>query len=98
MPIIEKKKINNNGVDMAVIEERGRGVDSVVKGNPQTTRPKNDKLFTIRTTVTKQREYKAFFASKGLSVSKGVQIAIDYLIDQTKKGTIELKDTGIFTR
>ena len=97
MPVV-KKTTENNGVNIAVIEERGRGVDSVVKGNPQTAKAKNDKMFTIRTSETKQREYKAFFASKGLSVSKGVQIAIDYLIDQAKKGTIELKDTGIFTR
>ncbi len=98
MPVLEKKKANNNGVDISVMEERGREVASVVNGNPQTTKAKNDKLFSIRTSETKQREYKAFFASKGLSVSKGVQIAIDYLIDQAKKGTIELKDTGIFTR
>lgn len=97
MPIV-KKTTENNGVNIAVIEERGRGVDSVVKGNPQTAKAKNDKMFTIRTSETKQREYKAFFASKGLSVSKGVQIAIDYLIDQARKGNIELKDTGIFTR
>lgn len=97
MPVV-KKKTENNGVNMAVIEERGRGVDSVINGNPQTAKAKNDKMFTIRTSETKQREYKAFFASKGLSVSKGVQIAIDYLIDQARKGNIELKDTGIFTR
>ena len=96
MPIV-KKTTENNGVNMAVIEERGRGVDSVVMGNPQTEKTKNNKMFTIRTIETKQREYKAFFASKGLSVSKGVQIAIDYLIDQARKGNIELKDTGIFT-
>lgn len=97
MPVV-KKTTENNGVNMAVIEERKRGVDSVVNGNPQTEKAKNDKMFTIRTSETKQREYKAFFASKGLSVSKGVQIAIDYLIDQARKGNIELKDTGIFTR
>jgi len=97
MPVV-KKTTENNGVNMAVIEERKRGVDSVVNGNPQTEKAKNDKLFSIRTSETKQREYKAFFASKGLSVSKGVQIAIDYLIDQARKGNIELKDTGIFTR
>lgn len=97
MPVV-KKTTENNGVNIAVIEERKRGLDSVIDGNPQTIKAKNDKMFTIRTSETKQREYKAFFASKGLSVSKGVQIAIDYLIDQAKKGTIELKDTGIFTR
>lgn len=97
MPVV-KKTTENNGVNMAVIEERKRGLDSVIDGNPQTTKAKNDKMFTIRTSETKQREYKAFFASKGLSVSKGVQIAIDYLIDQARKGTVELKDTGIFTR
>lgn len=97
MPVV-KKTTENNGVNMAVIEERKRGLDSVIDGNPQTAKEKNDKLFSIRTSETKQREYKAFFASKGLSVSKGVQIAIDYLIDQARKGNIELKDTGIFTR
>ena len=97
MPVV-KKTTENNGVNMAVIEERKRGIDSVIDGNPQTAKAMNDKLFSIRTSETKQREYKAFFASKGLSVSKGVQIAIDYLIDQARKGNIELKDTGIFTR
>lgn len=98
MPVITKKTTNNEGIPDGLIEERARDLNNVAKKNEVTTKAKNDKMFTIRTSETKQREYKAFFASKGLSVSKGVQIAIDYLIDQAKKGTIELKDTGIFTR
>ena len=62
MPVV-KKTTENNGVNMAVIEERKRGLDSVIDGNPQTAKAKNDKLFSIRTSETKQREYKAFFAS-----------------------------------
>ncbi|MBR5675314.1 MAG: hypothetical protein IKX14_02590 [Neisseriaceae bacterium] len=98
MPVITKKTTNNEGIPDGLIEERARDLSNVAKKNEVTTKAKNDKMFTIRTSETKQREYKAFFASKGLSVSKGVQIAIDYLIDQARKDTIELKDTGIFTR
>jgi len=97
MPVITKKTTNNEGIPDGLIEERARDLSNVAKKNEITTKAKNDKMFTIRTSETKQREYKAFFASKGLSVSKGVQIAIDYLIDQARKGNIELKDTGIFT-
>jgi len=97
MPVITKKTTNNEGIPDGLIEERARDLSNVAKKNEITTKAKNDKMFTIRTSELKQREYKAFFASKGLSVSKGVQIAIDYLIDQARKGNIELKDTGIFT-
>lgn len=97
MPVV-KKNIENNGVNLSIIEDRARGAEFVASGNPKEGKEKNDKLFTIRTSGKKQREYKAFFASKGLSLSKGVQIAIDYLICQSKKGQIELKDTGIYTR
>lgn len=97
MPVI-KKNIENNGVDLSIIEDRARGVDFVTNGNPKSEKSKNDKLLCIRTSENKQRAYKAFFASKGLTVSKGVQIAIDYLMSQSKKGEVELKDTGIYTR
>ena len=64
----------------------------------EQARPKNNKLTSIRVNPERQIEYKAFFASRGLSFSKGVQIAIDHLIDQTKKGNIEVRDTGVFIR
>lgn len=98
MPILEKKNTENNGVDNTIMAERRKGVENLVNGNETLLREKNDRIFTIRTNEAKKREYKSFFAKHGLSVSKGVQIAIDYLIDQAKKGNIELKDTGIFTR
>jgi len=98
MAVLEKKKSENNGVNIDVMNQRANAIKNIVTEETPKPKSKNDKMFTIRTSQEKQREYKTFFASKGLSVSKGVQIAIDYLIDQAKKGNIELKDTGIFTR
>lgn len=98
MAILEKKKVENNGVMNDVMGERKRELEAVKTTTTPKARAKNDVLFSIRTTKEKQIQYKTFFASKNLSISKGVQIAIDYLIDQANKGNIELKDTGIFTR
>lgn len=94
MPVLEKKKIvENNGV--------GENVSNVIKDfdsvvAKKSTKNKSDALLTIRATQAKRATYKAFFASKNLSLSKGVQIAVDYLIEQVENGKIKLKDTGVY--
>ena len=100
MPILEKKKINNNGVNMAVIEERGRGVDSVVRGNPQEvtseTEANKETNITFRLTEQEKTEYKTFFASQNISLSFGIKLAIEHLILDVKAGKGTIKRTGYF--
>ena len=100
MPILEKKNIENNGVSMAVIEERGRGVDSVVRGNPQEVKPgeatNKETNVTFRLTEQEKIEYKTFFASQNISLSFGIKLAIEHLILDVKAGKGTIKRTGYF--
>jgi hypothetical protein len=102
MPILEKKKIENNGVSMAVIEERGRGVDSVVRGNPQEVTAETmgetnkETNITFRLTEQEKTEYKTFFASQNISLSFGIKLAIEHLILDVKAGKGTIKRTGYF--
>lgn len=96
MTVLKKKTIENEGVSRNTTEVI-RDFDNVTEP-PPAKKEKNDKMLTVRTTQQKIIEYKVFFAGKNLSVSRGVQIAVDYLMRQVADGKAELKDTGIFTR
>lgn len=60
-------------------------------------KPKN-KMINIRMSDERRQELRGFFAERGLSITRGLQMAVDYLIDQEAKGNIVIKETGIFAR
>ena len=94
---LEKKRITNNGIPQGLLDRQSNELDSL-SGRPSDRpleREKNDVIFTIRTNHNTHNECKAFFARRGLTVSRGVQIAIDYLMDQEEKGNIEVRPTGV---
>ena len=50
----------------------------------------------VRTTEKERENVKAYFMKGGVSVSKGIKIAIKYLEQQEKKGLVHFSDIGLY--
>ena len=50
----------------------------------------------VRTTEKEREALKAYFMKHGLSLSKGIKIAIKYLEQQEKKGLVHFSDIGLY--
>ena len=104
MPIV-KKTTENNGVDISIIEKRGREAEAIAKGNAQEVTPEtmgNDSTketnITFRLTEQEKNTYKTFFSSKNVSLSFGIKLAIEHLILDVNAGKGTIKKTGYFER
>lgn len=50
----------------------------------------------VRTTEKEREELKAYFMKHGVSLSKGLKIAVKYLEQQEKKGQVRFSDIGLY--
>ena len=50
----------------------------------------------VRTTEKERDQLKAYFMKHGVSLSKGIKIAIKYLEQQEKKGLVHFSDIGLY--
>ena len=50
----------------------------------------------VRTTEKERKALKAYFMKHGVSLSKGIKIAIKYLEQQEKKGLVHFSDIGLY--
>ena len=50
----------------------------------------------VRTTEKERNELKAYFMKHGISISKGLKIAVKYLQQQEKKGQVRFSDIGLY--
>lgn len=50
----------------------------------------------VRTTEKERGALKAYFMKHGVSLSKGIKIAIKYLEQQEKKGLVHFSDIGLY--
>ena len=50
----------------------------------------------VRTTEKEREAFKAYFMKHGVSLSKGIKIAIKYLEQQEKKGLVHFSDIGLY--
>ena len=50
----------------------------------------------VRTTEKEREQLKAYFMKHGVSLSKGIKIAIKYLEQQEKKGLVHFSDIGLY--
>ena len=50
----------------------------------------------VRTTEKERETLKAYFMKHGVSLSKGIKIAIKYLEQQEKKGLVHFSDIGLY--
>ena len=57
-----------------------------------------DTQIIFRTTEETKNSLKGFFASHGISLSKGVQLACFYLVQQIQNGNVDVTDAGLITK
>ncbi len=50
----------------------------------------------VRTTEKEREQLKAYFMRHGLTVSKGIKVAIKYLQQQEEKGNIHFSEIGLY--
>lgn len=57
-----------------------------------------DTQIIFRTTEDNKNNLKGFFATYGITLSKGIQMACFYLEQQIKAGSVEINSAGIITK
>lgn len=57
-----------------------------------------DTQIIFRTTEENKNYLKGFFATYGMTLSKGIQLACFYLEQQIKSGNVEINSAGIITK
>ena len=57
-----------------------------------------DTQIIFRTTEENKNQLKGFFATYGITLSKGVQLACFYLEQQIKSGNVEINAAGLITK
>ncbi len=55
-----------------------------------------DTQIVVRTTEKEKREIQSYFMKHGLSISKGIKLAIKYLEQQEKKNLVHFSDVGLY--
>lgn len=75
-------------------------IQSGAKTAPETraarSAPKNTQI-VFRTTEDNKKSLKGFFASCGLTLSRGIQLACLYLEQQIDSGRVEISPSGIIS-
>lgn len=70
-----------------------------LKKTPSPSKLKTkDAQIIFRTTVDNKESLKSFFADRGLTLSKGVQLACFYLQQQIKAGDVEIGPSGLLAK
>lgn len=57
-----------------------------------------DTQIIFRTTEENKNQLKGFFATYGITLSKGIQLACFYLEQQIKNGNVEINAAGLITK
>lgn len=57
-----------------------------------------DTQIIFRTTEDNKNSLKGFFATYGITLSKGIQLACFYLEQQIKSGSVEINAAGLITK
>lgn len=57
-----------------------------------------DTQIIFRTTEENKNQLKGFFATYGITLSKGIQLACFYLEQQIKNGNVEINAAGLMTK
>ena len=70
---------------------------SIEQDDEDITDMKNQKKaqLLIRVSEEERNSMKAYFMKHGLSVTKGIKLAVKYLEQQEKKGSVKFSDIGI---
>lgn len=69
--------------------------DDDYESMPQSPGIKTTQI-VIRTTTKERDALKSYFMKHGISLSKGIKIAVKYLEQQEKKGQVHFSDIGLY--
>ena len=71
-----------------------------LNGTPENPQEENikDTQIIFRTTEENKNQLKGFFATYGITLSKGIQLACFYLEQQIKNGNVEINAAGLITK
>lgn len=78
-------------------EEKITGTKKNLSGNQDEKPAAKDTQIVFRTTGENKSSLKGFFASHGLTLSKGIQMACLYFEQQIKSGGVEIGPSGILS-
>ena len=76
-------------------KKRGQGRAGEIETSKLGTK---DAQIIFRTTLDNKESLKSFFADRGLTLSKGVQLACFYLEQQIKSGDVEVCPSGLLAK
>ncbi len=88
-PIVEEVKQIQTGAPLTQTAGNTKAADKSVTKDTQ---------IIFRTTEDTKNSLKGFFASHGISLSKGVQLACFYLVQQIQSGNVDVTDAGLITK
>lgn len=88
-PVVEDVKQIQSGAPVTQISGSSKASDKSVTKDTQ---------IIFRTTEDTKNSLKGFFASHGISLSKGVQLACFYLVQQIQNGNVDVTDAGLITK
>jgi len=85
----EITEIDTTSMDSDFVDDIGVEEDIPVSKNIKATQ------IVVRTTEKEREAMKSYFMKHGVSLSKGIKIAIRYLEQQEKRGKVHFSDIGI---
>lgn len=72
--------------------------NNVSNASPNLKKSTKDTQIIFRTTEDNKNSLKGFFATYGITLSKGIQLACFYLEQQIKAGSVEINSVGLITK
>lgn len=72
--------------------------NNVSNASPNLKKSTKDTQIIFRTTEDNKNSLKGFFATYGITLSKGIQLACFYLEQQIKAGSVEINSAGLITK
>lgn len=80
--------------------QTGAGNNQISHENQQIQKKSSvkDTQIIFRTTEENKNQLKGFFATYGITLSKGIQLACFYLEQQIKSGNVEINAAGLMTK
>lgn len=103
MPVIKKDVSDLNHVSQTRINEITEASKLEEPAAPQEEKtaessgssPKYSDVIMARLTKGKRNVFKAFFSEYGITINSGVEMCIEYVMDQVKAGNLKISKAGI---
>ncbi|MCR4715281.1 MAG: hypothetical protein K5751_13000 [Treponemataceae bacterium] len=99
MPVIKKENVNLNQVSAIRINQieqvSGNPVEEPPVAAEQNSGKKYSDVVMARLTPGKRNIFKGFFSTNGITMNSGIEMCIEYVMDQVKSGNLTISKAGI---